>query len=388
MSPAHFHRRDVLRTSAIGLASGVAGCVRFSSPEPPDPPPFGPPGTDWPMYGYDHGTTGHSPNATGPQSEPTLEWGIEPSDGKAPGFAIHDDIMIVSGDDTLRCFDLTAGEQRWSTDIEGPAGVALDAECCYVRGDGTQLNAYRLDDGGVQWKVNADGELLAPVLSDGEMYVLDGSEVVRSIDTNTGDVQWQTTVESDIFTNSPTICHLSTDGTYLAVSTFGTVVVLDTDNGTERVRLPSASRPVGVIVADGVLYLSGRTLRAWDIERDELLWEQDLESLTTYSIGLSRDIVYAGVDTFRMFDRASGEPRSQIGLDSREMIHLPVRGENTVFIASGQGGILSDINAIDVGDTSLQWHLNFDGGSAANLAVVGDRLLVAAVEGGLYSFSD
>lgn len=373
MKSRSFGRRAALRAGVLAAVTS-AGCIgSVVRSQSLDPPPFGPPGTDWPMTGRDAANTAASPNADGPVDAVSVEWEIRPSQDDSPGIALAGDLFVVTGDDSAVAFDLGTGERRWSVDIDGSGPVALDEQRCYVRTASDRLQAYGRGDGSDAWTVVTSGTVQPPVVSNGLVLVGDGDGQVHAIDAATGDVDWSVSVGDGVRGR------VATDGDLVAVSATDAIVVLDATDGDEqwRASLPCCS-PAPPVLADGVVYTLRHQLRAWDVADGDRRWAYDPGTNDTVAPGLGDEAAYLGQTGLDAVDRTSGERRWQANGDLRSLSTRPVHAAEIVYV--GLGYRVESVAAVDPADGTVRWTESI-GAVPTSLAVVGDRLLATTADG-------
>lgn len=378
-------RRSLLRTGSVGITGSLAGCVNIDfTASSSEPPPFGPPDTDWPMPGYDAANTGFSPDATGPTTEPEIEWEVGFDRDESPEFALAENWLVVAGDDELHCFDLESGEQSWSLEGDETAPVAVDADERLVYGNlesGT-LAAYALEDGTEQWNVAIDETLQSVVVCEGTVYAVDEAGTILGVSTD-GIERWRASISNQLYTA------ITTDGDRVSVNAREDIVTLDAADG-ERLWDADLTMYRSPILVDGTVHTGRRSVRTFDAVTGEQEWEHPLELTgSTAPPGFANGTMYFGdsVGIIQAVDVAN--ETSVWATDAAEVTYgnvIPkiVRGGETVFIGTHGRGI--GIGALAATDGTRRWGLGVSGDENVHrIAVVGDRLLVGTSQGRLLS---
>lgn len=379
--PVHScNRRALLRTASLGAVGSLAGCLdSLSGDRSADrsPPPFGPLETDWPMLGRDPSNTGYSPVAAGPDGEPIVEWEVRPGRNGPPQVAVADDLLVVAGDDSVVAYDLERGERRWSVDADDPGAVALDSKRCYLRSRPSRLRAVGQDDGTARWSVDAEAAVTAPVVSNGTVYVGDGTGRVRAIDTDSAETRWTVAVGDRV--SGP----VATDGTHVVAIARDAVVVLGSDEGTSRWReaLPCCDPPAPIL-EDSVVYTLRHALRAWDVASGAELWRYDPQGSDPSGPTLDDGRVYLGQLGLDAIDRDSGDRQWRATEGIRSLSSRPIAGSETVYVPSGDRH--DSVTAVDADEGTVRWTKRI-GDAVGTLVVAGNRLLVGTGTGELYS---
>lgn len=376
-------RRSVLRVSGTGIVGSLVGCL-VTKEKSIEPPPFGPPATDWPMVGYDAANTGFSPDATGPKNEPELEWGIQFEQDDNPHFALAGKSLVVAGDDELYCFDLERGEEAWQIDGDETNPVAIDAEegLVYAGPEQSRLSAYDLEDGSEQWHVPMNETLTPPVVHEGTVYVSDHAGTIVGIDTADGTERWRFSAD-----NRPE-GRLATDGEFVVSCANIEIDTLDAADGNHRWTVDyHHNRPP--ILDEKTVYAGREVFRAFDVTDGEHLWERDLGRGfgSTLPPVFAKGTIYFGSPNgyVRTVDAASGEFVWEADEEFGMVTAKPSHDEATLFLGSGDRGG-GGMAALESDDGTVRWRWSFEVGEYADrISIVGDRLLIATGRGRLVS---
>jgi len=200
----------------------------------------------WSQFGNGPGHFGLEPN------DPTLNNVIFPGANQwvlpawhfDAGVPIDSSPAVVDGrayaGDTIGNFyaiDTTNGDMLWNFTLASAAAIdgspAVDATLGLVvfgANDGT-LEAVNLTHGTLVWSTLVGGNLSAPVLNAGHLYVTSNRDTVEEVVESTGSPVWTTTLSSNI-TSAPALN--ATANLLVVGETNGQVVGLFANNGTTR----------------------------------------------------------------------------------------------------------------------------------------------------------
>ena len=378
-------RRTILRSAGAGTVSALAGCITFGGDDHTnEPPPFGPPDTDWPMAGYDARNTGFSPEASGPTSEPEIEWEYRFEEDATPGFALADTALAVVADDTLHRFDLEAGDS-WTIDgnRSGPPAIDADTGLVFAAVEEGRFSAFDLADGTERWHVPLAGDSNPPVVHDGTVYVGDDDGTVAAFGAVDGAERWRTSVGGE------SLERVAADGEHVVTSTRVGIVGLDAADGDERWRV-ERNYYYAPVLADGTVYVTRKALRAFDATGGTERWVYDPQPRTTASPGFVEEAIYLGraagyLDTI---DTDRGERKWTANERFGDEVTTVVSDGEAVYVGSwarGGGGVA----AIDADDGTTRWRVWIANNQSVDaLAVVGNRVLVGMSGGTLLSLTE
>lgn len=295
MSPS---RRTVLAGSGVGLTALFAGVFGRDRWEPGSSP------YDWPMPRYDAAGTAHNPDASGPKSEPTVQWevdreqstGIEPE----PSALIRTGTALYTTGRQLLGIDLDDGDVRFRHDGEYTTPPVRAHASQYETSTvavGTRrgllgCNAsggLRLFDrtlGTRRWLADdfATGEdrtsvmftsqrrASRPVPRDGTVYTLTPSEQqteLIAVDPNDGSVRWRFQPqfpERSVF--DPLVRPAIRDESLYLATSAGNVVAVATDGSTQRwertLDVSETASPTATAAGLLVPHADGVTLLGYD----------------------------------------------------------------------------------------------------------------------------
>jgi outer membrane protein assembly factor BamB len=137
---------------------------------------------DWPTLGHGYSHTSYAPEETGPDSTPAVAWSHEVFPTGQP--AVVGDRVLVPDGESLRCFALDDGTERWTYAADESAWTTPT-----VVGDRVYLAA-----GQVAWHHDGGGFVTgAPTVAHGSVIGAEGERVV-AVDADTGTEEWSADV--------------------------------------------------------------------------------------------------------------------------------------------------------------------------------------------------
>ncbi|MFC7199489.1 PQQ-binding-like beta-propeller repeat protein [Halospeciosus flavus] len=207
-----------------------------------------------------------------------------------PELTVAGETLFASYPQNFVAFD-PDGAERWSKSVEG-----IYVEFVGVRGDlafaswrGT-LHALGLSDGAERWSKSVSG---ATLVGD-TLYAVTGDGTVLALDSATGEVQWEQSV-------------------------------------------PTVASPV---VADGRVYVGGKTLTALDADDGAVVWSHEFER-EPHDTAANSAVFAAWVEgALHVFDAANGDTRwtfdPTVDTDHPHARGLAL-GRGAVYLALGTG---------------------------------------------------
>jgi outer membrane protein assembly factor BamB len=292
-------RRGVLAALGSVAVAGCTGLVGDRDPEPTLTPPAENPidavtGTA-PQYRIDARNAGVAPDATGPDTEPSLAWIHERDDAAAPLCTLADGTLFV-GDDagTVAALDARDGTERWAVDLGG-----------------TVRSAPAVHAG------------LVVVGNHGGDYSYDGAYAVVALDARDGTERWRVEFAEAASVASPTL----TDDLALVPTGGGGLHVLDRADGTEQWSVPASPGTwTTPAVADGVAYCGERVVEA---ATGNVLRDGPTRNAPTAVVD---GVVYAGGEAMGAFVADSGQRRWWVDPPADHyVVGSPVVTDDTVF---------------------------------------------------------
>ena len=204
-------------------------------------------------------------------------WTYTVKDAVGGSIIVDDRLIVGSSEGVLTAFDVQSGELLWNVETTGrfAAAPTFYAGRIFQPGDDGILYAIAVDDGREIYRVELEGPLLGAVAVSDLVYATDMTGHVYGIDPGSGQVIWQTLLESDIW-SAPAV----SDG-YLVVGTSGgEVVALESATGNVvwrfdaievvRASVTIAGKFVVVGTMGGRLYsleiASGKLIDQWQLK--------------------------------------------------------------------------------------------------------------------------
>ena len=196
MVPDPSTRRRFLSVVGTAATTAIAGCSAL------DESPYSP-GSDadseWPLPGYDIGSSAWNPDAAGPREGVTERWHADidrPSDRPV----VAAGAVFVPTWKGLVALDLASGEEKWRVGNDGSwtTAPAVHEGTVYVgHADETGFVALDASDGSEQWRIETRGDVSAPPTFDYDfrhLYVGDDTGKVYQMNPTDGVVEHETEV--------------------------------------------------------------------------------------------------------------------------------------------------------------------------------------------------
>jgi len=220
--------------------------------------------------------------------------------------ALADDRLVyVSGfNDGLQAYGADTGEPEWHLSIDHfVTGLSSAQHTAYVvdaSADGGEVLSVDTQTGEVQWQTDVVGESYTNPVVGADVYTFDNDGTVHALDTDNGEQMWELTTEM----TSPETTPAYRDGTvYVADDASGTVTALDAETGerhwqTEIPRGDTDGRPTGTLtspVCTPEFVLIGASpggLAVLRRDTGERRWQNSTYSFSS-NLAVTEDAVYA-----------------------------------------------------------------------------------------------
>jgi outer membrane protein assembly factor BamB len=265
--------------------------------------------------------------------------------------------------------------------------------------------------------------LITPLVVDETVYTVD--DVLTALDTQTGDVQWQTRLDIEESPNSATQPAVAGEQILLAsedqLAAFDTVdgstrwdrtitglpggpITVDTDRqlGFTLFQRPEQSESTSELVAFDVesgdttwtaplgglssapavfedhVYVTGRAgpdtrvLRCLDVDSGGLVWEREPEDPKTRPVCTDTGVLVGENAVISVYDHSNGMRLASVGVPNEQIRAIAV-DNGTVFVLAGSG-----LSAVSIPDGEERWSRGENQARADGLAV-GDNSIVAPV---------
>ena len=269
------------------------------------------------------------------------------------------------------------------------ARPAVDDEHVFVGGLGEELFALSRADGSVSWSVTRDGALSdsSPCYRDGCVYVGSGGGSVYALDASDGSEIWKFASGSAVV-SSPIV----RDGTVYVGRDDGTVLALDAADGSLSWRVD-----VGAPVYTDLDYSTGAelvyagtkggSLFALDAATGASVWSQRFGTAIGSSapvVDEARGLVYFAADEIMALTVDAGAAAWATNFYGANAGSAPVFDERFVYAGGASGRVYALAPDGSVIYTEPDWTFETRGTVAADPAVFGGRLAVAALDGTIY----
>ncbi|MFE2182742.1 serine/threonine-protein kinase [Streptomyces sp. NPDC059455] len=370
-------RRRLIGTAAAGgavLAAGGGGVawwlLRGDAAEA-----GGRPWEAEPLAHYNEGT------APSPLWGPVSLGSIGVADARTPApLPVHDVVVAPAEGGRLRAYAVRTGRVRWTSRAAGLTGRLLavsDDTVLTVDGKGA-LHALDARNGEERWKAPAADAATLLAVDDKVVYVATRGGELRAVALTSHTTLW--TVPSPVKTSekSPAAA-AAADGHLVICGGDGQVVALDAARGkTVWGPVRYGTTALAPAVADGTVYLGGRTLTALTLSTGEKKWAQPSGGGSGWSAPVvAKDVVYA-VDATDLSARRTDDGTDAWTLtfasedSSRE---TPVIARNSVWAGAGEAGSRG-VAAVDIRGGSLAWPYTQGTEGRWALAAAGNRVFM------------
>lgn len=237
-------------------------------------------------------------------------------------------------------------------------------------------NLYALDanDGTEHWRFESDGYVRSsPTVVDGSTYFGTTGGTIYSVDTQTGNKNWEVTDEFNRDVNtSPTVV----DGTVFIGGHDSVMYGLDADDGsviwsfetTGRVSSSPTVENKTVIFGDGDGFVY-----AVDADDGTKQWETSITGASS-SPTVAESTVYVGGDKLYAFDLTTSD--KQWEFDTESETYAPTVADDTVFVSTSDGAVY----AVDADDGSEYWQYSTNEILNSSPTVVDGRIYIGIRE--------
>lgn len=308
-----------------------------------------------------------------------------------PGLTVDLDseLVYLAMNTHVHAVNLANGSEKWrfpekaDNKITFFAAPALTDQGQLVAGAYDHaLYSLQAENGQQVWSFKeATDKFVGPALANGEMiYAPNANYSLYALDSR-GSLRWQFKTAQALWAKP-----LANGGQVYLASMDHHVYALDPESGREIWKTEDLG---GAIVSsfslgsDGVLYVGtlGSNLAAVDTANGSVLWNTKLGGWVWAKPLIKDGTVYLGDQSgiFYALDAQTGSVRWQIQPDpgaDRALISSPVLVEDTLYFGS-QAGILY---AVDAASGSPRWNKTLGGKIYADLALAGDKILIAPSE--------
>ncbi|WJD96839.1 protein kinase domain-containing protein [Streptomyces antimycoticus] len=305
-----------------------------------------------PLAHYNEGT------APSPLWGPVDLGSIGVADARTPAPLPVHDLVVAPAEGGLRAYDVRTGRARWTSRTAGPTGRLLavsDDTVLTVDSEGV-LHALNAQNGKERWKVSAAEAATLLAVDDKAVYTATRGGELRAVALTSQTFLW--TVPSPVRTSekNPAAAAVA-DGRLVVCGEDGQVVALDTARGkTLWGPARHGTTALAPAVADGTVYLGGRSLTALTLSTGEKKWSQPGGGHGWGAPVVEKDVVYA-VDATDLSARRTDDGTDAWTLtfaseDSSQ--DAPVIAGNSVWAGAGEAGSRG-VAAVDTRDGRLAW---------------------------------
>lgn len=225
-------------------------------------------------------------------------------------------------------------------------------------------------------------------IGDGNPYAEDRGGALTALATTDGTTQWRHQLDQDVYT-TPTVAEgvvvvATQRGVFFEESATGTVVGLDTRDGTEHWRLDAGMPVASPIADDDTVYVAGgnspdqgsiwaldpRTgTQHWNTRLDAPVWAPPAVADRTVYVGDMDGIVHA-------LDADTGEERWTYDTASQVQAALTV-GDDAVYVpCAEQEPFSAGLHSISADDGRERWRAETDDYVESSPAVAGNTVVV------------
>ncbi|MGW7622172.1 outer membrane protein assembly factor BamB family protein [Streptomyces antimycoticus] len=328
-----------------------------------------------PLAHYDEGTA--PPPLWGPVNLGSI--GVPDARIPAP-LPVRDLVVAPAEGGRLRAYDVRTGRARWTSRTAGLTGGPLavsDDTVLTVDSKGV-LHALNAQNGKERWKAPA-AEAATLLAVDGEaVYIATRGGELRAVALTSQTSLW--TVPSPVRTSekNPAAAAVA-DGRLVVCGEDGQVVALDTARGkTLWGPARHGTTALAPAVADGTVYLGGRSLTALTLSTGEKKWSQPSGGGHGWGAPVvAKDVVYA-VDTTDLSARRTDDGTDAWTLtfaseDSSQ--DAPVIAGNSVWAGAGEAGSRG-VAAVDTRGGRLAWPYTQGTEGRGALSAAGNRVFM------------
>ncbi|MGW7758444.1 protein kinase domain-containing protein [Streptomyces violaceusniger] len=368
-------RRRLIGTLAVGgtvLAAGGGG-VAWWLLRGDEAEAGGRPWEAEPLARHDEGTA------------PQPLWGpvrvAEPSGPDLPApLPVHDLVVVATPSGALRSYDVRRGKRRWTSERTGAATarvLAASEDVILTADTEGALLALGTKDGRKRW--SAPGADVAVLLGADESaaYLATRGGGIRAVDLTSHSTLWTVPAPVRTTAKAPAEAAVAEDRLVIHGSD-GRVSALDTRTGRTAwgPHEQGATTALAPAVADGVVHLGGKSLRALALASGEEKWAHAGQDGSGWSApAVRKGVVYAVNGTDLSARRAD---------DGAEMWTLPfAAGDRPLDAPVAEGGSVwaavdmrgdQGVVAVDVRSGSIAWPYAPGAEGGWRLAAAGNRV--------------
>ncbi|MFD5385961.1 PQQ-binding-like beta-propeller repeat protein [Streptomyces sp. NPDC127074] len=332
-----------------------------------------------PLSRYDEGTA------------PQPLWGpvrvAETSDADLPApLPVRDLVVVATPSGALRAYDVRRGERRWTSERTAATTarmLAASDDVILTADTEGALLALSTKDGRKRWSAQGADAAVLLGADESAAYVATRGGGIRAVDLTSHSTLW--TVPAPVRTSAKAPPEAAVaEGRLVIHDPDGSVAALDTRTGRTAWG-PHEQGPttaLAPVVADGVVYLGGKSLRALALVSGEEKWARAGQGGSGWSAPAVRKGVVYAVDGSDLSARRADDGAEMWTLpfaaDDRPL-DAPVAEGGTVWAAVDMRGD-QGVVAVDVRSGSIAWPYAPGAEGGWRLAAAGNR--VFALESG------
>jgi outer membrane protein assembly factor BamB len=342
---------------------------------------------DWPVFRGNTSQTGVAASDLADKLEILWKFDAGSIEGTA---AIVDGVVYVgSQNEFVYAVNLADGNMKWKYKAGAPlkVGMAVSDGAVYAGDEDGKLHCLDTKSGAKRWVFDTEAEITsAPNFFFDNLVFGAGNETLYCLNKGKGgDPLWTFKVPGGPVLGSPAII----DGKTFVAGCDSTLHVIDVKNGKEtgRVELDGQVGATPALVGD-FLYVGTMTnaVQAINWKEGKVAWSyESMKRPQPFyaSVAVTADLVLAGSRdrSLHALDRQSGKVKWVFPTGGK-VDSSPVVVGQRVYFGSGDGKLY----VVDLaGGTQVQAiELGKKGGILASPAVSDNRLVIGAVDGGLY----
>ena len=352
--------------------------------------------TDWQKFHFDATNSGLNPYenvlSTSNVSGITQRWATLTAGVVESSPAVVRGVVYVSAGDVgvgqaeLYAIRTSNGTVIWSQVIGGqdPSDPTVAGSSVYL---GTltdhSLRSFDASTGDLRWTFNAAGSVGTPTVVGNVAYVSSGAFLVYAIDTTTGTKIWSAHTGGDVYFSTPAVAN----GTVFVGSEDGNVYAFDATTGspiwTAVTGGPIHSSPA---VSQGTLFIgsSDDQLHAFDAATGAPVWAGTTGGDVESSPAVANGLVYVGSDDDNIyaFDATTGAERWAVPTGNAIQLGSPSVANGVVYTGSED----QSIYAMDAATGVTLWTFATGGLMNTSPAIADGVLYMGSFDDYIYSF--
>ncbi|MBK5074546.1 outer membrane protein assembly factor BamB [Budviciaceae bacterium CWB-B4] len=321
-------------------------------------------------------------------------------------------IYAAARNGQVKAMDADSGSQVWKVDVTESAGFFSSAKSpmlsggvtaagahVYVGSENAMVYALNTADGALAWKTLVAGEVLSrPVVSNGLVLVHTTNGMLQALSEADGTIKWTANLGMPLLSlrgeSAPAVAH----GAAVVGGDNGRVNAVLLDQGQliwqQRISQPSGATEIDrladvdstPVIVDNVVYAQGYngSFTAMDLRSGQIIWKRDMGSVNDFFIDSGRVFLVDQDDKVVALTLNGGT----ILWTQNDLLHrqltAPVLFNGYVVVGDSEG-YLHWMDS-STGQFVAQNKVDSDGFLSSPI-VAGDRLVIQARGGSVYSYS-